>query len=82
MIQRCKNKQIRGYGAKGVKVIINGVNQGVFYPTERVIVDGLAGNDTISAAGFNLNRPVVLYGGAGNDTLIGGKLPSRPYIDE
>ncbi|MGA2502273.1 MAG: Ig-like domain-containing protein, partial [Tepidisphaeraceae bacterium] len=64
-------------GTKGVKVVINGVTKGVFTPTGRVIADGLAGNDTITAAG--LNRSVILYGGAGNDTLIGGKLPSILY---
>ncbi len=64
-------------GSKGVKVVINGVNEGVFTPTDRVIADGLAGNDTISAAGLKLDRRVVLYGGDGNDTLIGGSLPSK-----
>jgi len=64
-------------GKRGVKVIINGVNKGVFAPTGRVIADGLAGNDVITAQG--LKRSVILYGGAGNDRLIGGTLPSQLF---
>jgi hypothetical protein len=56
-------------GAHGVKVVLNGVNMGVFTPTGRIIAEGLAGNDVITAAG--LKHSVWLYGGAGNDRLIG-----------
>lgn len=41
-----------------------------FLPSERIIVMGLAGNDTIRVTGA-LNRGVFVYGGTGNDTLIG-----------
>ena len=40
----------------------------------RVVVDGLEGDDFIDAS--NLNVPVVLSGGLGNDTLIGSKKDS------
>lgn len=41
-----------------------------FAPSERIIVMGFAGNDSIVVNG-SLNRGVFLYGGAGNDTLTG-----------
>lgn len=41
-----------------------------FAPTERVIVMGLAGDDTLRVTG-SLTRGVFFYGQAGNDTLIG-----------
>jgi VCBS repeat-containing protein len=53
----------------GTNVMSNGVVLGVFNPTGRIIVDGRAGNDTLDAS--SMTRSVVLYGGEGNDNLIG-----------
>jgi Ca2+-binding RTX toxin-like protein len=55
----------------GLKVTVNGVSLGVFKPTSRVIVHGLAGNDVIKMAA-NIGMPAWLYGGDGDDTLTGG----------
>jgi hypothetical protein len=48
-------------------VALNGVDQGSFVPTGRVIVFGQAGNDVIQVVSVGL--PVVLLGGDGDDTL-------------
>src|SRR5205823_1626392 len=48
-------------------VVLNGVAQGSFVPTGRVIVFGQAGNDVIQVVSVGL--PVVLLGGDGDDTL-------------
>ncbi len=55
---------------KKVKVTFNGVNQGTFAPTGRIVAFTGAGNDTVTAAG--VTRSVWLYAGSGNDTLTGG----------
>lgn len=52
-----------------VKVTLNGVNKGLFNPTGKIIVKGLAGNDVIDAS--KLNRSVLIYGGDGNDVIKG-----------
>jgi hypothetical protein len=53
-----------------VRVLLNGRSLGVFAPTERIIVNGLNGNDFISGA--RIRDPLTIYGDAGNDSLIGG----------
>ncbi|MGE5609601.1 MAG: Ig-like domain-containing protein, partial [Bacillota bacterium] len=53
----------------GTRVVCNGTILGAFNPTGRIIVDSRAGNDTIDTSA--LTRGVVLYGGDGNDILIG-----------
>ncbi|HEX2972144.1 MAG TPA: Ig-like domain-containing protein, partial [Tepidisphaeraceae bacterium] len=54
---------------KGVRVMYNGVEAGVFNPTGRIMVEGGAGSDTLD--GSRMLRSVELYGGHGNDVLIG-----------
>ncbi len=59
-------------GNKGdIGVIINGVDQGTFHPTGRLIAFGQAGDDDIQVAG-SINNAAWLYGGDGNDRLKGG----------
>lgn len=53
-----------------VKVYVNNILIGTFVPANYLIVNGLAGNDVISAEGVNVS--VVLDGGEGNDTITGG----------
>ncbi|MFN0040373.1 MAG: hypothetical protein ACKVP2_12745, partial [Burkholderiales bacterium] len=57
--------------AQSVEVWINGISQGVYAPTGRIIVLGLAGNDDIEVAG-GVRHDVVLRGGEGNDRLKAG----------
>jgi PKD repeat protein len=57
--------------AKGVEVWINGVSQGVFAHTGRIIVLGLAGDDDIAIAG-SLKNAVEFQGGDGDDRLKAG----------
>ncbi len=61
-------------------VKLNGKAVGIYQPTGRMIVHGLAGNDDIQVTG-NTSLPMWLYGddgddrlkgGAGNDVLMGG----------
>lgn len=54
-----------------IKVLINGVSQGIFKPTGRIIAYGLAGNDDIEVAG-SISLASLLQGDAGNDRLKGG----------
>jgi hypothetical protein len=54
-----------------IEVIINGVGQGTFAPTGRIIVYGQAGDDDIKLAG-SISNDAWIYGGAGNDELMGG----------
>jgi fibronectin-binding autotransporter adhesin len=54
-----------------IKVSINGVSQGTFMPTSRLLAFGLDGNDDIQVAG-SINLAAWLYGDAGNDRLKGG----------
>jgi hypothetical protein len=60
-----------GHRAKGVEVWINGVRQGVFPHTGRIIVEGFAGDDDIQIAG-SLKNEVEFRGGAGDDRLKAG----------
>lgn len=61
----------RGTGGVGVAVSYNGTSAGEFVPTTRVVVYGLAGNDYLGV-GTNVTSAAWLFGGDGNDTLIGG----------
>jgi Ca2+-binding RTX toxin-like protein len=54
-----------------VQVTLNGVPQGVFAPTGRIVAYGLGGDDDIQVAGA-ITLPAWLYGGDGNDRLKGG----------
>ncbi len=54
-----------------IGVIINGVEQGTFHPTGRLLAFGQAGDDDIQVAG-SINNAAWLYGGDGNDRLKGG----------
>jgi hypothetical protein len=56
----------------GLKVLIDGVSQGVF-PADvgQVIAYGLGGDDTIRAG--SVRKPVRFFGGDGDDRLIGGR---------
>jgi Ca2+-binding RTX toxin-like protein len=58
-------------GRHGLKVTVNGTVLGTFAPTSRIVVYGLAGNDTIKV-GRDVDLPAWLYGGDGNDILKGG----------
>src|SRR5439155_9301502 len=54
-----------------IEVIINGVSQGLFTPTGRLLAFGQAGDDDIRVAG-SVGLAAWLYGGDGNDRLEGG----------
>jgi uncharacterized repeat protein (TIGR01451 family)/CSLREA domain-containing protein len=58
-----------------VKVLINGVSQGIYKPTGRIIAYGLGGDDDIEVAG-SIEIAAHLQGDAGNDRLKGGAGPS------
>jgi VCBS repeat-containing protein len=58
-----------------IKVLINGVSQGIYKPTVRIIAFGLGGNDDIEIAG-SIALAAHLQGDAGNDRLKGGAGPS------
>ncbi len=62
---------IAGATAGSVKVFIGGVSQGTFTPTGHLLVNGNAGNDTISIAS-GIKTPAIVLGGAGNDTITDG----------
>jgi Ca2+-binding RTX toxin-like protein len=60
----------------GVKLGMNSVNYGNFFPTGHVLVFGLSGNDIIKTAAQTINGvltyvnvPVMFFGGSGNDVL-------------
>jgi Ca2+-binding RTX toxin-like protein len=68
------NDVIRFYSEPGnrIKVTIDGTSIGTFAATGHIIAQGVgSGNDTIIVAA-TIKNPAVLYGNAGNDTLIGG----------
>jgi MBG domain (YGX type)/Bacterial Ig-like domain (group 3)/Putative Ig domain/PKD domain/RTX calcium-binding nonapeptide repeat (4 copies) len=54
-----------------VQVWVNGVSQGVFLPTGRIVVYGLAGDDDLWVS-KKVHQAAWLYGDAGNDVLKGG----------
>jgi alkaline phosphatase D len=60
-----------GATAGDVTVLINGVSQGTFRPTTRIVAYGQAGNDTILVAD-SITLSAWLYGGTGADILKGG----------
>jgi Ca2+-binding RTX toxin-like protein len=62
---------------KGVKVLLNGKSKGIFSANKQITLQGLAGDDILKASGVDAN--VVLYGGAGDDTLMGSNKTSRLY---
>ena len=70
-------------GSSGVDVIVNGTQYGPFQPTSRIVAFGQEGNDLISA--INMLLPTYLFGGEGNDILLGGRsanvLVGGPGID-
>jgi probable HAF family extracellular repeat protein len=55
----------------GVNVSVNGVSQGPFTPSARILAYGQAGNDDIQVAG-SISLSAWLFGGDGNDRLKGG----------
>jgi Ca2+-binding RTX toxin-like protein len=54
----------------GVRVWINGHDEGVFTPTGGIVAHGYEGNDVLLVCGHT--GPVQLYGDAGNDLLVDG----------
>jgi hypothetical protein len=54
-----------------IKVMINGVLMGEYQPTGHIVVYGLDGDDKIQISG-DIDLPVILIGGEGNDTLNAG----------
>jgi PKD repeat protein len=54
-----------------IRLKINGVVQGNYSPTGRLIAYGQAGNDVIGVDD-DIHRSAWLYGGVGNDVLLGG----------
>lgn len=54
----------------GVEVRLGNKKLGAFAGMTRIVVDGGAGDDTIDARAATV--PVALFGGAGNDYLVGG----------
>ena len=57
--------------SKGMNVMINGLSQGYFSPTGRLIAFGQAGDDVISVA-RSITLGCEFYGDAGRDALSGG----------
>ena len=53
-----------------LEVVFNGVSEGVFQ-ADRVIINGTGGNDVI-CVGENVTQPVEVFGGDGNDLIVGG----------
>lgn len=61
-------------GSGSVEVTMNGLSQGVFSPSGRIIVKAGAGNDVVKVAD-GISRTTWLYGEAGKDNLKGGAGP-------
>jgi len=59
-------------GSGKLKVTVNGQKMGTFGPVGRIAVYGLEGNDTIKLAA-SIRTPAWLFGGDGNDQLMGAK---------
>ncbi len=60
-----------GDNAGDIEVEINGVSEGMFAPTGRIVVFGQAGDDEIQVSG-SITNSAWLDGGVGNDRLKGG----------
>jgi RHS repeat-associated protein len=60
-----------GASAGTIEVFIEGVSQGTFSPTCRLVVYGMAGDDDIQVDG-GVSLPAWFYGDGGNDRLKGG----------
>src|SRR5262249_20111505 len=63
--------QFSPVGGDGIAVTINGISQGLFTPTGRLVAYGQAGDDDIQVAG-GIQLPAWLFGGDGNDPVNGG----------
>jgi hypothetical protein len=61
-----------GMTSGSVAVTVNGVGQGTFTPSQRVVVYGGGGDDEI-AVQANLSIDAWLFGGDGNDSLSAGR---------
>lgn len=55
-----------------VELFLNGVSQGIYSPTGRLLGFGLAGDDNLSVPG-DMRLPVWFFGGDGDDHLKGGR---------
>ncbi len=64
-----------GVAPGSVNVLINNLSRGIFDPTSRIIIHGVAGNETIGVSA-KVTTPSFIYGGRGNDTLWGGGGPN------
>jgi autotransporter-associated beta strand protein len=71
---------IPSWSNTSVKVLLNGVSQGTFSPSGRLVAHGLGGNDAISIFGITSRSAWfdggdghdLLTGSVGNDVLLGG----------
>jgi autotransporter-associated beta strand protein len=61
---------IPSWSSDTFKVVLNGVSQGTFSPTGRLVAYGLAGNDAIAIIGIT-SRSAWFDGGDGHDLLTG-----------
>lgn len=57
-----------------LRVSVNGTAAGTFAQPDQLVVNGLAGADSI-LVGPNVVTPRVVYGGEGNDSIAGGRGP-------
>jgi Ca2+-binding RTX toxin-like protein len=55
-------------GGAAIRVVLNGVSAGLFSPTGRIVVDALAGNDTVNVSS-TISRRSWVFGGSGNDVV-------------
>ena len=75
-------------GVSGVKVAMNFVSYGSFFPTGHVIVYGQSGNDIIKTAPQSLggvltyvNVPLLIFAGNGTDTLnVSGSIANNVLV--
>jgi hypothetical protein len=55
-------------GGAAIRVVLNGVSAGLFSPTGRIVVDALAGNDTVNVSS-TISRRSWVDGGSGADVV-------------
>jgi DNA-binding beta-propeller fold protein YncE len=55
-------------GGGAIRVVLNGVPAGLFSPTGRIVVDALAGNDTVNISS-TISRRSWVFGGSGDDIV-------------